>query len=147
MNNDFDDFYLNLKAMTETAFPKICSSCGKIYETAEDFLINTEKLGKNSGLKSSLDDNDQSILELYRNCTCGSTLMDFFSDRRDTSEKGLKRRALFEKLLTTLEEKGIPRDQGRIELLNLMRGNDSLLLRQLGMTLVKRTSPKGQEPR
>lgn len=139
MDTGLNDFYTSLKAMTETAFPKICSSCGRVYETSAEFVTNTQNLSHKSGLKTSWDDNNQSILELYRNCSCGSTLMDFFSDRREASEKGSKRRALFEKLLGTLEKKGIPRDQGRIELLNLMRGKDSALIRNLGIKLVKRS--------
>ncbi|MCK9987662.1 MAG: hypothetical protein AzoDbin1_04134, partial [Azoarcus sp.] len=40
----------------------------------------------------------QVIVELFRNCVCGSTLMDCFRDRRDTSEAGLRRRARFGEL-------------------------------------------------
>lgn len=75
-----------------------------------------------SGLKQSFDDNNVAIVEVYRNCLCGSTLMDFFSDRRDRSEPSLRRRQLFERLLPLLQEKGMERAAARDYLLQVVRG-------------------------
>jgi hypothetical protein len=73
-------------------------------------------------LKQSFDDNNNAIVEAYRNCPCGSTLMDFFSDRRDVSDAGQHRRQLFDKLLPHLQEKGMEKAAARDYLLRILRG-------------------------
>ena len=78
-----------------------------------------------SGLKQSVDDENVVIVEAYRNCQCGSTLMDLFSDRRDASGAGEHRRVLFNKLLPHLQEKGLTRLAARAYLLRLLRGQAS----------------------
>lgn len=124
-----------LKALAESAFPKRCNSCGHHFETAEQFLLETQRVRANiSGLKQSYDDNDASIVEVYRNCSCGSTLMDFFSDRRDISEQGLKRREIFGQLLDELVSKGWEKDLARSELLKFMRGEENTLLESKSLT-------------
>ncbi|MES2822887.1 MAG: oxidoreductase [Pseudomonadota bacterium] len=134
MVDDLSDFYANLKDITETTFPKTCSTCGTTYQNSADFLTKTLTVyGGKSGLKGTLDDNDQPIIELYRNCSCGSTLMNFFSDRRDNSEKGNKRREVFARLLLQLEQKGIARAEGRKEILKLLKGEESELLKSYGL--------------
>ena len=134
MVDDLSDFYANLKDITETTFPKTCSTCGATYQNCADFLVKTNMVyGGKSGLKVSLDDNDQPIIELYRNCSCGSTLMNFFSDRRDNSDKGNKRREAFERLLVQLEQKGVTRKEARLELLKLLKGEESELLKSYGL--------------
>lgn len=130
-----NDLYANLSALSKSAFPKHCNNCGRVFESEADFIQKTSTLHNHSGLKASLDDDDQPILELFRNCVCGSTLMDFFSERRDLSEKGIRRRETFGKLLEMLEEKGLPRDEARQELLNFMKGQHSPFLEKLGINL------------
>lgn len=143
MDRDLNDFYANLKDITETTFPKTCSTCGAIYNDSADFVTKTEKVfGEKSGLKGSLDDNDQPIIELYRNCSCGSTLMNFFSDRRDNSEKGNRRREVFERLLLQLEQKGIVRAKGRIEIVKLLKGEESEILKSYGLIPPQNLSAK-----
>lgn len=132
------DLYANLQALSKTAFPKKCSNCGRIFETEEDFVLKTRSCDNQSGLKSSLDEEDQPIVELFRNCVCGSTLMDFFSERRDLSEQGIRRRQVFGKLLVMLEEKGLSVDEARQELLKFMKGKRSQVLENLG---IKRMAP------
>lgn len=109
------------------------------YNGPEDFIAKTESLSGKSGLKSSYDDSDATIVELYRNCICGSTLMDFFSDRRDNSEKGAERRRLFDKLLQTLESRNVVREVARIELLKILRGEKSELIESLGLTFKRKS--------
>jgi hypothetical protein len=130
--NDELDIFKGLKALSESSFPKKCGNCGRMFETCEQYLKETEKVGK-SGMKESIDDEDKPILEVYRNCICGSTLMDFFSDRRDLSEKGIRRRELFQKILDFLAQQGIPTHVGREELLKFMKSGESELLAKYGI--------------
>ena len=75
-----------------------------------------------SGLKQSLDDDGSAIVEVFRNCVCGSTLLEVFYDRRDQSPNGLKRRQRFGELLDKLVADGVAHDRARAELLKLVRG-------------------------
>jgi hypothetical protein len=112
-----------LKALVEAAFPKHCKNCGRRFDTAEEFLLQTQAVRSNiSGLKQSVDDENMVIVEAYRNCLCGSTLMDLFSDRRDASGAGQHRRDLFNKLLPHLQQKGLTPPAARAYLLGLLRG-------------------------
>lgn len=127
---EFDkELFKGLKELAEAAFPKHCKSCGRTFQTAAEFVAQTVpvRAGK-SGLKKSVDDDGNSIVELFRNCVCGSTLMDFFSDRRDLSDAGLARRNKFGELLDHLIEKGFDRLVARAELLKVLRGEKSDIL-------------------
>ena len=64
--------------------------------------------------------------------------MDCFNDRRDVSEKGLKRRELFGKLLSMLIDKGVQSEIARNELLKVTRGETSQLLSKMGIKLKNR---------
>ena len=130
-NGLFGDLYAGLQALADSTFPKKCSSCGRAYETAEEFVAQTEAIQQKSGLKQSIDDDDRPIVELYRNCVCGSTLMDFFDDRRDASESGLKRRKKFGELMDYLIERDIEAGTARAELLKVVRGQESEILKDL----------------
>lgn len=127
------DLFEGLHALRKSAFPKHCANCGRTFDTAEQFLAETESIRDGlSGLKQSYDDDDSPIIELYRNCVCGSTLMDFFSDRRDFSERGVQRRKRFGELLEYLMGSGMERELARTELLKVLRGEKSELLQQYG---------------
>ncbi|MGZ3235955.1 MAG: hypothetical protein ACXU8A_01100 [Burkholderiaceae bacterium] len=129
---DDDSLFKGLKLLAESAFPKHCKNCGRTFETAEAFLRETQQISQDrTGLKQSWDDNDVTIVEVYRNCPCGSTLMDFFSDRRDYSEAGLQRREKFEKLIVQLISYGLTRDIARAELIKVLRGQVSEVLDEL----------------
>jgi hypothetical protein len=118
-------FFEGLQALAASAFPKHCSYCGRVFATAHDFMQQTQSVRKDiTGLKQSFDDDSVAIVEAYRNCLCGSTLMDFFSDRRDISESGARRRELFDKLLPHLQEKGMTPAAAREHLLALLRGRE-----------------------
>jgi hypothetical protein len=130
--NYLGELFAGLKALAESAFPKHCNTCGRAFETAEQFLRETQQIrADRSGLKQSYDDNDDSILEVYRNCPCGSTLMDFFSDRRDRSEAGLQRRAKFAKVMDQIMARGVEQTAARNELLKFVRGEKSELIERL----------------
>ncbi len=132
-NNIDERVFRDLNALTETSFPKKCSNCGLIYETSEDFLDKTRAMPSQSGLKSGEDEDGAPIVELFRNCVCGSTLMEFYQSRRDMSEAGMKRRKLFGKLMNMLEKKGMSSQTAREELLKVLRGQHSELLKDLGL--------------
>jgi len=124
-----------LKAFADSAFPKRCNSCGRVFKSAEQFLHETKQIQQDrSGLKQSKDDNDITIVEVYRNCPCGSTLMDFFTDRRDLSQVGLQRREKFAKLMEQLIAYGWSGDTARAELVKVLHGGKSELIEQLKLS-------------
>lgn len=126
------DLWASLRELEASAFPKRCRSCGRMYQNAEEFGATTLPLTPTRvGLVPSQDDDGRAILELHRNCECGSTLMEFFAERRDTSPAGEARRLRFGILLDELTERGIARDVARAELLKVVRGGRSELLEQL----------------
>ncbi|MCK0507765.1 oxidoreductase [Aromatoleum anaerobium] len=132
------ELYAGLQAVAAGAFPKHCAVCGRSYRDADDYVAQTQRVGSGrSGLRQTKDDNGQVILELFRNCVCGSTLMDCFNNRRDTSEAGLRRRARFNELVDSLVAKGLERERARAELLNILRGKPSALLCAAACPLVK----------
>ena len=122
-----------LTALYNASFPKKCANCGRVYHTAEEYALETEDVHGKSGLKSSWDDDDRPIVELFRNCHCGSTLMDCFADRRSPGAQ--KRREVFGKVMDTLESKGMDRDTAREELLKVMKGGRSQKIEALGIRL------------
>ncbi len=132
MNNDL---FKGLKALSESSFPKRCANCGKIYLNVEEYVKDTESLRNHNGLKASEEDDGSQVLEVYRNCPCGSTLMNYFQDRRDISEQGQKRRMAFERVMNYLIEQGLTLDEARAELLKLLRHEPSDLLKQKGIQI------------
>jgi hypothetical protein len=132
------ELFEGLKALSDNSFPKECATCGRVYHSPEDFVQQSEDIAGRSGLKHGYDDDDRPVVELFRNCICGSTLMDFFSDRRETSPSGLKRRQVFGKMLTHLESRGMDKPIARRELLKLMRGDASKEIESLGIQLKAR---------
>ncbi len=139
MNNEtlLQNLYSGLQFMRASAFPKKCPSCERVYETAAVFLSQTESLRGKSGLKQSLDDDDKSLVELFRNCICGSTMMEECQDRRDTSELGIRRREKFGQMLELLKSSGMETAVARQELLKVMHGENSEVLKDLGLPVVK----------
>lgn len=129
---DQHDFYADLRALAESAFPKRCRNCGRVYHSAEEFIAATQPISAaKSGLKASQDDDGTVILELFRNCVCGSTLMDAFNDRRDVSEAGARRRKRFDEMQAYLVGQGIEPATATTELRKVARGQSSELLRRI----------------
>ncbi len=122
------DLLGGLNALFNDSFPKKCSCCGKLYHSEEQFFKETTAPGEKS-LKSSQEDDGTVIVEAFRNCSCGSTLMDEFADRRDTSEKGLRRRKRFDEIVAQLVEKGLDRDKVVEELKYFIRHGESEFLK------------------
>lgn len=120
--------YSGLRELAAGAFPKTCSTCKRVYATAEEYVQATQRINGRTGLKSGEDDDGAMIVNLFRNCECGSTLLAEFRDRRDTSPQGLQRRERFGLLLEHLVAQGIERELARMELLKVTRGQHSELL-------------------
>jgi hypothetical protein len=135
MEND-DELLRGLKAVADVSFPRKCSYCEKLYTTVEQFLSETKgTTHSSSGLMESIDDDDNPIVEAYRNCSCGSTLLEFFNDRRGTSDLASKRRKEFGKMLDYLIAKGLDKKTARNELLKFIRGEGSQRLNDFKVNL------------
>ncbi len=134
-----DPFLEGLQELYKTAFPRKCANCGREYPNLEVFLAETLQLKGRTGLLENVgcpEEGDEPIVELYRNCICGSTMMEFCENRRDTSEKGLRRRELYDDLMKQLLAKGIAVEDARKELLLMLRFNQkSQLLENLGVQI------------
>lgn len=116
--------FAGLQALADAAFPKRCNSCGRLYETAEQFIAESKALRAGvTGLKQGYDDHERHIVEVYRNCPCGSTLMGLFENRRDTSKLGEQRRSLFKAAEAYLIARGLSSSESRLCLLRLLRGD------------------------
>ena len=125
------DLFSGLKELAESAFPKKCNSCGRTYKNAEEFFAATHDVKQQaSGLKAAEYDDGRVIVESFRNCACGSTLLVYFNDRRDMSPRGLQRRKLFGELLDQLVNSGYERNVARDELLNVLYGRESTLVKR-----------------
>ncbi len=118
--------FAGLRELAESAFPKRCRNCGTEYRNAAEFLAATQPLRTDSsGLKQSLGEDGELIVDLFRNCVCGSTLLESFWNRRDFSEEGIKRRMRFQDMVDKLVATGCTAGTARNELLKLMRGQSN----------------------
>ena len=133
-----NELFQGLQALSEASFPKKCKTCGRVYSDLKEFTDNTKSINDTTGFMATPDYNGDVILEFYRNCICGSTLMEFFSDGRDHSEKGLKRRAIFEKVMRQLIAREVTINVARAELIKIMNGQQSSLLESFGINTGKR---------
>ncbi len=125
------EFYNGLKVLENFSFPKRCQTCGKEYRNLDEYLKETGAATDSSGLMQAIDDDDNPIVGLFRNCICGSTLMITCGNRRDMSEQGQKQRDVFQKLLDLMEQRGIPPSMARPELIKIMNGQPSELIQGL----------------
>lgn len=135
-DNWLSTFYQNLQSLVETAFPKTCTKCGKVYPDSKSFLLETAPvrdltLQDRSGLFSLEGTTEQAAVGVFRNCACGTTLMADFHDRRDLSDKGAERRQKFDELMAMLQEKGLEAENARQELRQLLQGKPSQTIEKL----------------
>ena len=125
-------WYSGLRPREESAFPKKCRNCGRVFEIPDDFFNETRNIVEDDrGLKQSIDDDSSVVVEVFRNCPCGSTLMDNFSDRRDMSPAGRERRERFDELLNYLVRSGLDADIAYTELIKVARGGESEILAKI----------------
>jgi hypothetical protein len=121
-----NDYFRGLSALFEFSFPKKCAACGKVYKNSDQFLSETQNMPNGrSSLKEAIEDNGTAVVEVFRNCACGSTLMDEFNSRRNISSHGKNERIQFDNLLAILQQQGITADIGRSEILKFMQGRHS----------------------
>lgn len=79
-------------------FPKKCNNCSRIYKTRVEYLKATHRLRQGGTMFEEV------LLQECRNCVCGSTLAILTPDRRDDTEFGRVRRALFDECVRKLSE-------------------------------------------
>ena len=124
--------YANLRELAQGSFPRRCNTCGRNYETADELLRATTSIAADhTGLKQGLDGDGLAIIELFRNCTCGSTLMDFFQCRRDITINGVKRRETVDRLASQLAASGVDTAHAKTEILKWLQGQDSDLINMI----------------
>lgn len=127
--DDRQSLFDGLQELSAGSFPKVCPNCGRVYDNLQQFLAETAPINRErSGLKAAADDDDKPLVELFRNCTCGSTLMDFCRSRRDESADGQRRREAFNRMLVLVTARGMTRETAHAELLKVVRGGRSELL-------------------
>lgn len=113
-----------LRSMIADMFPKRCPCCGKVYRDLEDFLAETRPIPAGGSMLENLERDDFSIIDMNRNCTCGSTLMVVTSERRDMSRDGRAFRHRFGEAIKRMVRLGMAPESARNELLKLLRGED-----------------------
>lgn len=113
-------FLAGFNEFWDSEFPKACSKCGRLYGDFSDFARNTLPAQGDSGLMEFLDDDRKASVGIFRNCTCGSTLMIRGSNRRDTTEVGENRRRIFDLMLNRLVNANVPREHARKRLFRIL---------------------------
>ena len=126
---ELEQLYQGLRSLSRDSFPRKCPKCSKVFASEEDFLgKETRPVYDCSGLRQTRDECDRPMVEVFRNCTCGSTLLELFKERRDRSSAGKRMRKKFGQLLALLQSAGIDENVGRRELLRILRGEKSEIL-------------------
>ncbi|HUU00933.1 MAG TPA: response regulator [Myxococcota bacterium] len=140
---ELDQLYQGLRSISRDSFPRKCPMCAKVFASEEDFLGGeTRPVYDGSGLRQTLDERDWPMVEVFRNCTCGSTMLELFRERRDRSSAGKRQRKKFGQLLALLMSVGIDESVGRRELLRVLRGEKSeILLRHGFRSRIASTDP------
>lgn len=124
-----DAWFVGLRALSHDRFPKRCRSCGREFASEADYFQQTQAIRPDiTGLKAVYDDEEGTLVEVFRNCVCGSTLLVNCMSRRDDSAAGHSRRRLFDDLLGYLQLHGAERAQARRELLRVVAGERSEVL-------------------
>ncbi len=126
------DVYEGLLALLQNEFPKTCPRCRQTYPTLESFVDETLPVENGTGLMGYDAGGAPQSVAMMRNCRCGSTMATFCCDRRDYSEGGLRRRAMFQNLLIQLQTNGVDAIHAREQLLAFLRGERSPLLERFG---------------
>lgn len=114
-----------LTMLLDTAFPCRCSSCGRVYESLDDFVSHAEPIPKTRGLKAMSAAMASPIEALNRRCACGSTMQQLVQERRSLTPEGRRRRKVFGELMALLASEGWAESDARAALLMTMRGEKS----------------------
>ena len=125
-------WYSGLRPREDSAYPRKCRNCGRVFETPDDFFTETRDIrADKSGLKQLVDDDSLIMVEAFRNCPCGSTLMDYFDNRRNNSAAGRAKRKKFGELLNYLVQSGLDAQVAYAELIKITRGEESEILARM----------------
>lgn len=116
--------------MSSETLPVHCFSCGKEYKTLTDFIGLTTSVENEPALIEKKS-GDQLVVQLVRLCSCGSEVLIRFQDRRDTSERGEKKRALFDRIQQQLMSEGVEKKEAHSEILNLIYGRPCPVMKAL----------------
>lgn len=125
--------YEGLLALLQNEFPKTCPKCGRVFPTLESFVDETAVVPDGTGLMGYDTGYRFQQVAMVRNCSCGTSMATFCCDRRDCSENGMRRRAMFDGLLQQLQSRGIDAVLAREQLLAFLRGERSAILESLGV--------------
>ncbi|RYZ92924.1 MAG: hypothetical protein EOP06_02690 [Proteobacteria bacterium] len=83
---------IDVASETTNLYPKRCSLCDRLFTSYDDFMKNTAEIPHGISFYPTISD----LYYHHRNCKdCDTTLVVRFSDRRDDSENGQRRRELF----------------------------------------------------
>ena len=124
-----DAIHNDLLTIAKESFPKQCA-CGRRYENLEAFISGTEEVRDGRGLFLDDDYAKGAVVDMVRNCACGSTLMVAFQSRRDLSAEGDSRRAIFGRLQHFFSLSGMDPQVARTELLKIGHGEPSSLIQR-----------------
>lgn len=136
MSNDEypeEEWHTGLRALDSSSFPKKCGNCGRVFETALQYFRETADVNNETGLKRFVAKDTSVIVEAFRNCPCGSTLMDNFTDRRDNSSAGDARRKRFDQMKQALIDSGLDADSAHRQVLELFRKEQRDIDKKLGL--------------
>jgi len=137
MNNTGYDkyFYRKLHSAAGFAFPQDCPKCRKNFKNVEEFISKTKSVEGVDRIFESHDPQQRKIIEIVRQCSCGKVILEEFYTRRDDSLEGIERRAEFSHYLDELCDAGMVCSVARTELLSVMRGKPSPLMKRFGIEI------------
>jgi hypothetical protein len=98
------------------AFPKTCGNCKKVFLTEIEFFQTSLLPHWPADIKviqNHETNNHGDFLEISRNYSCGSALKEMFHCRRDLTEKGIRKRQEFQRMLDALVKSGYQREVAR----------------------------------
>lgn len=127
----YNETYGQLKAFDTESFPKTCRNCGKVYDSAKAFIADTNPAKTDSALKQSYDEHGEVVVELFRDCQCGSTLMNPFYSRRGSGDLASKCRHEFDQLIKHMTANGHTHATAGEELRHVITGGYADILDQL----------------
>jgi hypothetical protein len=112
-------FLKDLHELAGFGFPRKCLHCGRIYDTAEQFLEETQATDNMNGVIEGYGVDMERIVEVLRKCECGKLLVEEFEDRRNRSLDGNHHRLAFSRLVRDLRSSGMTREEAHESLLGL----------------------------
>ena len=127
-----EEFLDELQELAEAAFPKHCQTCGRIYSGPE--LLPLATVSATESITAPVAEITQKV-RLYRRCACGDALHDYFTDRRDMTEMGRKRRERFFAVVSDIQNIGIQAGEARDAVLAFLRGETHPVFQKLGVCL------------